>query len=278
MIIGYNTNGFAFHRLEGAIDIISELGYGCVALTVDHHVLNPYDSDIADQVERTKSQLGSLGLASVIETGARFLLDPRRKHQPTLLDRRTAGRDRRAEFLRRCIDIAAGVGASAVSFWSGAMPPGQEEAVAFGLLAESCRELAGYAAERDVALAFEPEPGMLVDTLAGYQRLAAAVDHDAFRLTIDVGHLQCSEPDSPPMLIERFGDRLANVHLDDMRRGVHDHLFFGEGEVDFASVFRALDRARFDGPACVELSRHSHNAVEVARHAKAFIDRVHTAN
>jgi sugar phosphate isomerase/epimerase len=273
MLLGYNTNGFAFHRLDDALDIIAELGYRCVAITVDHHVLNPFAPDIRDQVDHTRSQLDSLGLASVIETGARFLLDPRRKHQPTLLDRRAAGRDRRADFLRHCIDIAAALGSSAVSFWSGAMPPGQDDAVAYERLAESCRELAGLAADRGLVLAFEPEPGMLVDSLAGYERLAAAVEHDAFRLTIDVGHLQCNEPDPPPILIERFADRLANVHLDDMRRGVHDHLFFGEGEVDFASVFRALGRARYDGPACVELSRHSHNALEVAREAKGFIDR-----
>lgn len=273
MLLGYNTNGFAFHRLDDALEVIAELGYRCAAITLDHHALNPYDPDIAEQIERVRDQLDALGLVSVVETGARFLLDPRRKHYPTLLDRRGAGRDRRMDSLRRSIDVAEGLGSTAVSFWSGAMPSGQQERAAFDLLARACAELADYAAGRGVVLAFEPEPGMLIDTLAGYDRLAEVVDRDNFRLTIDVGHLQCNEPDPPAELIRRYAPRLANVHLDDMRRGKHDHLFFGEGEVDFEPIFAALKDAEYDGPACVELSRHSHDAVETARDARQFLGR-----
>ena len=273
MQIGYNTNGFAHHRLEDAMDIIADLGYRCVAITPDYHALNPYDRDIAKQTEAIRDRLAERGLGSVIETGARFLLDPMRKHSPTLLDRRGGGRQRRLDFLQRCVDLAAELRSPTVSLWSGALPRGQDESVAFDLLAEGCRALADHAAERTVTLAFEPEPGMLVDTLAKFERLAGAVDRDNFRLTIDIGHLACSEAEPPADLIRRSAPRLANVHLDDMRRGVHDHLFFGEGDVDFAAVFAALAEAGYAGPACVELSRHSHDAVETARRAREFIDR-----
>jgi len=272
LLLGYNTNGFAFHRLEDALRVIAELGYRCVAITVDHHALNPYAPHIAERTQRVRQLLDALGLASVIETGARFLLDPRRKHRPTLLDPDKAARERRMDFLRRCMDLAVELGSAAVGLWSGALPPGQEEAVAFDRLVRGCAALADEADAKGVVLAFEPEPGMLVETLAGYERLAAAVDRDSFRLTIDVGHLVCNETASPGRLIARFAPKLANVHLDDMRRGVHDHLFFGEGEVDVAEVFAALRAADYRGPACVELSRHSHNAVETARRAKGFLD------
>ncbi len=270
MLLGYNTNGFAFHRLADALDVIASLGYRCVAITVDHHALDPYDDDIAAQIEETRARLDILGLASVVETGVRFLLDPRRKHHPTLLDRRDAGRDRRLDFLKRCIDIAEGLGSSAVSFWSGALAAGQSNRAAFDLLAGACADLSDYAAEKGVVLAFEPEPGMLIDTLDKYDRLAEVVGRDNFQLTIDVGHLQCNEGQPAADLICRYAPRLANVHLDDMRRGVHDHLFFGEGEVDFEAVLAAL-KASYKGPACVELSRHSHNAVEVAEQARRFL-------
>ncbi len=274
MLIGYNTNGFAFHRLEDAIDVIARLGYRCVAITVDHHALNPYDPETASRTSKVRDQLRDLGLASVIETGARFLLDPMRKHYPTLLDRRAGGREKRMDFLRRCVDIAAELGSLAVSFWSGAAPAGLAEGQETGLLAEPCRELCDYAADKGVVLAFEPEPGMYVDTLARYERLAGAVERDNFRLTIDVGHLWCNEAEPQADLIRRFAPKLANVHLDDMRRSRHDHLFFGEGEVDFAAVFAALAEAGYEGPACVELSRHSHEAVETARRAMEFLDRL----
>jgi len=58
-----------------------------------------------------------------------------------------------------------------------------------------------------------------------------------------------------------------------MRRGVHDHLMFGEGEVDFADAFAGLRAAGYAGGVYVELSRHSHDAVNTALKAKAFLDR-----
>jgi sugar phosphate isomerase/epimerase len=63
----------------------------------------------------------------------------------------------------------------------------------------------------------------------------------------------------------------VNVHLDDHRRGVHDHLMFGEGEIDWPPVLLAL--RDLDLPATVELSRHSHDAVEAARRAYAFLTK-----
>ena len=272
MLLGYNTNGFAFHRFDDVLEIIADLGYRCVAITVDHHVLNPYDSEWKQQVKRTRDRLAATGLDSVIETGARFLLNPRRKHHPTLLDPTADGRERRFSFLSRCVDIAEGLESSAVSFWSGTLPAGQRADAALELLADSCRRLADYAADRGVTLAFEPEPGMLVDRLAGYRDLAAAVDRPNFRLTIDIGHLQCNENRAPDSLIRLYADELANVHLDDMRRGVHDHLFFGEGEVDLAAIFGAFREIGYTGPACVELSRHSHNAVVVATEARHILE------
>ena len=116
---GYGTNGFANHRLPDALGVIADLGYQGVALTLDHDHLDPFAPELARRTAEVASMLDRLGLAVVVETGARYLLDPWRKHAPTLLDDDPAAR---VEFLHRAVRIAADLGAEAVSFWSGAAP------------------------------------------------------------------------------------------------------------------------------------------------------------
>src|SRR5262249_12143933 len=159
---GYNTNGFADHRLCDAIDILSELGYESVAITLNYGVLDPRDASTAREIDQIRSQLDDRAMASVIETGARFLLDPRQKHQPSLINPTRGKRERRMEFLCGAIKIASELGSDCVSFWSGAATD-EPRIVQYRRLREACLHLCDQAESRQVRLAFEPEPGMLVE-------------------------------------------------------------------------------------------------------------------
>jgi L-ribulose-5-phosphate 3-epimerase len=271
MRFGYNTNGFAHHRLEDALAILAELGYRSVALTLDYHVLNPYERDLPQRCEMIRTQLQALHLGCVIETGARFLLDPRRKHQPTLLCADASDRNRRLDFLTHAVEIAQRLNADAVSFWSGTPTDIGSEAVLMDRLVEGCKTLSEQASRRGVRLAFEPEPGMFIDGMARFAELHRRVDHPAFGLTLDIGHLHCQGDTPITDQLRRWAVSLWNVHIEDMRRGVHDHLMFGEGEIDFGPVLRTLDEIGYAGGVHVELSRHSHDAVETARKALAYL-------
>jgi L-ribulose-5-phosphate 3-epimerase len=271
MFFGYNTNGFAHHRLEDALAILADLGYGGAAITLDHHVLNPFESGLTQQIRAVRSQLQSLNLRSVVETGSRFLLDPWRKHQPTLLSADPEQREKRLEFLRRAIDIARELQSDVVSFWSGAADEPASEATSMSRLVAACIELCGHAGECGVTLAFEPEPGMFIDTMASFGELYDRVGHPSFGLTIDIGHLHCLDEVPIAGYLRRWSQVLRNVHIEDMRRGVHDHLMFGEGEIEFGPIMSALKDTGYAGGVYVELSRHSHNAVETARNALSFL-------
>jgi sugar phosphate isomerase/epimerase len=275
MFLGYNTNGFAHHRLEDAIEIIAELGYGGVALTPDVHHLDPFADNLSERVEQIRSLLVKHRLRCVIETGARFLLDPRRKHQPTLLAPSADERGRRIKFLEDCIALAGrgDLESHLVSFWSGTAIDDATPAETMRRLVDACRHLADWAAVNEVRLAFEPEPGMFIDTMDKFAELHERVNRPAFGLTVDVGHLVCNGELPISEHLTRWKDVLWNVHIEDMRRGVHDHLLFGEGEVDFADVFAGLRAAGYAGGVYVELSRHSHDAVNTARKAIEFLRR-----
>jgi L-ribulose-5-phosphate 3-epimerase len=269
MRFGYGTNGFANHRLDDALAVIAELGYQGVALTLDHAHLDPFSPDLPDRTARVQRRLADLGLAVVVETGARYLLDPWRKHEPTLL---AEERELRQTFLRLAVDVAADLGAEAVSFWSGVRPADLDPATSWDRLVAGCAALVEHAETRGVRLGFEPEPGMLVDDLDGYERLRADLgEPDAFGLTLDIGHCRCNEPLPVPDCVRRAGPYLVNVQIDDMRRGTHEHLEFGAGEIDFPPVLAALDDVGYRGLVAVELPRHSHAAPGVARRSLAFL-------
>jgi len=138
-------------------------------------------------------------------------------------------------------------------------------------LSSDLGDLANYAAASGVALGFEPEPGMLIDSMARFQELLALVDAPNLKLTLDVGHLHCQGETPIAEQVRRWGPCLVNVHLEDMRRGRHEHLMFGEGEIDFPPVLQALAQVGYQGGVHVELSRHSHEAPDAARRAYAFL-------
>lgn len=278
MKLGYNTNGLAFHRWDDAIRLIAETGYQSVAITVDHYCLNPYADNLPQELQAMQTLLAQHQLSSVIETGARFLLNPRAKHEPTLVSATPAERAIRIDFLKRCIDLAAVLNSDAVSFWAGQLKQDLSREDALARLAEGCREVIDYAAEKQVRLAFEPEPGMLIETLRDFEELTGLVDHPCFGLTVDIGHLQCMGETPISQFIEPWGGRIFNIHIEDMVKGAHDHLRFGEGDIDFTDVMSGLRTINYQGGIHVELSRHSHMAPDVVQESFQFLQQLTTAD
>lgn len=276
MLLAYNTNGLAHHDLIDAIRLLADIGYQGISITLDHGALNPFDLRLEAKLDQVATELQRHRLRCVIETGARFLLDPQTKHEPTLVTPNPAAQARRIDFLRRAIDIAAQLNADCVSLWSGIVHDGAGQPEAMSRLVNGLQPVLAHAAQKQVDLAFEPEPGMLIDTLASYDELLAAleatsVDTSRLRLTIDIGHLHCQGELPISEKIRQHGRRLRNVHIEDMRAGVHEHLQFGEGEIDFPPVIAALEKIRYDGLLSVELSRHSHEGPAATRRAFDFL-------
>ncbi|PWR13217.1 xylose isomerase [Micromonospora acroterricola] len=266
---GYGTNGFANHRLDDALAVVADLGYVGVALTLDHDHLDPFTPGLTRRIAAVNRRLSELGLAVVIETGARYLLDPWHKHAPTLLHDDPT---RRIEFLRRAVRIGADLGAEAVSFWAGVRPDPVPAQTAWDRLVAGCAAVVDAADTAGVTLGFEPEPGMLVEDIAGWRRLRAALGDPArFGITLDIGHCRCLEPWPVPQCVAEVAGHLVNVQIDDMRRGVHEHLEFGVGEIDFPPVLAALAQAGYRGLVAVELPRDSHAAPAVAARSIEFL-------
>jgi sugar phosphate isomerase/epimerase len=79
----------------------------------------------------------------------------------------------------------------------------------------------------------------------------------------------------PHDAVHEMRDQLGTVTIEDMRRGVHDHLPFGEGDLDTQAALQALHEIHFTKLVSVELSRDSHRvhtmvgqAIEYLRNAE----------
>ena len=254
----YNTNGLTSHRLADALSFLADTGYAGVALTLDVHHLDPFAPDAFAQAARVRARCDSLGLGVVVETGARFLLDPRVKHEPTLVNPSPEGRERRLAYLRLACDLAEVLQAEAVSFWAGVPQPGVDRDDAWRWLVDGVRALVDSHGGRSYALAVEPEPGMLVEDADDWATLAAEVP--GLTLALDTGHCVVSGRYAPEEAVTAFAPQLGTVAVEGMRRGVHDHLPLDEGDVDLPAVLAALRAADYQRLVTLELSRDGHRA------------------
>lgn len=269
--IGYCTSGLALHRLDDALSMIADAGYRGVFLTLDVHHLNPFSENLASEVQRIASLLARLGLEAVVETGARFILDPWRKHWPSLV---VEDPDKRRErFLQRSIDIARDLGSKVVSFWSGGGHESEPAPAPMQRLLDSLEALLERSESAEVELALEPEPGMLIETVEDFEVVRMRLGSPKnLKLSLDCGHLLVTGEGDPADVIMKTRDLLGAVAIEDMKRGVHEHLPFGEGDMDMKRVIEALRTCEFEGVVAVELGRHSHEGPKQLLHSKAFLE------
>ncbi len=304
--LAYNTSGFPQHEIGTVAELLAELGCAGIAITPDTFHLNPLTDGLA-RARELAPRLADLGLAVAVESGARFLLDARRKHQPTLLSG-PAGARARLDLLRRGHEIAVALRAETFSFWSGAWAPDpegpSEHATAPGLpgspgepgpagdapeasavvgpprdalidrLCEGTEALLDACAGSGVTICLEPEPGMLVASLAELQALLVRLQRDELRVMLDVGHVPVTERLTPAAAVSGLASRLGGLQLDDCRGGVHEHLCPGDGEIDWPALIAAVARSHFTGLASLELPRHAHDPLVTARRALQFLRRI----
>ncbi|HMP79231.1 MAG TPA: sugar phosphate isomerase/epimerase family protein [Pirellulaceae bacterium] len=270
MKLGYNTNGLAHHDPLQAIQLLAETGYQSVAITIDHQWLSPFDPRWPDQLRDLRRELASHTLSTVIETGARFLLDPRRKHWPTLAGPADVAQPR-INLIRHALQIAAELESDCVSIWSGVHFDDLSMQKSLDYLASNLEIILKEADLAGVDIGFEPEPGMFIHSNTQFLRLLEWVDHPRLKMTLDVGHLLCQGELPIAGQIHRWRDRIVNVHLEDMVAGVHEHLLFGEGEIRFPPIIEAFAEIGYEGGLHVELSRHSHDAVRAVTTSYAFL-------
>ena len=275
MKAGYSTNSFGDVDPLDALSLLCEQGYASLAITPDRNILNPYEKTFASEVRVWQHALAKAQMRCVVETGARHLLDSKRKHHPTLLSDAQDDCNRRIEFLRRAIELAGELNADCVSLWSGAVCSDADETLLWRKLTDGVGEVLDHASRCGVVLGFEPEPGMFIDTVSRAEELFERLGRPkSLGFTVDIGHLECLGERPLAATVRDVADRIVNIHIDDMIVCRHEHLPLGKGDIDYVPIFRELLAARYQGGLHVELPRQSHRWYETAKESYEFIHRM----
>lgn len=170
--------------------------------------------------------------------------------------------------------------------WEGKYVMNDEE---WKLLAEGLNKLGKIAKDKGMTLTFHHHMGTVVQTEEEIDRFMETVDPELVFLLFDSGHLSFAGID-PEKVLKRYVNRVKHVHLKDIReemvkksknerwsflKGVREGVFTvpGDGDVDFAPIFRILEDAGYEGWVVVEAEQDpaEANPLEYAKKARAYI-------
>jgi sugar phosphate isomerase/epimerase len=163
--------------------------------------------------------------------------------------------------LEAAVDVASEMGAEkAVAHAStNARRAAWDAAEVHEALFASVRRLDRHARDRRVDLCVENTPRGLFTT-NDFPDLFAATDAS---MALDTGHARIDgrNADGIASLVGEHGDRIPHLHLNDTRQTADEHLPFGAGNLDFATVFDAFP-AGWTGTLSLEVFTESYDYVD----------------
>ncbi len=146
-------------------------------------------------------------------------------------------------------ELFAGLGADRVNVHLGRSVPLIGRDAGLALAGQSFAELAERAAAYNLQIIVEHPPDAAFG-VAEIERVLNADDRLGFHL--DVGHANVGANRIAAM-IERFGHRLAHVHMSDNRGRSDDHLPLGAGFIDWPEVVDLLKQQHYDDTITLEV-------------------------
>jgi sugar phosphate isomerase/epimerase len=211
-------------------------------------------------------------------------------------------RQRAAGHMKDTARAAARLGVDTVTGFTGSsiwhllysFPPNDFEAVEEGYrdFAERWNPIVDVFDEEGVRFALEVHPTEIAyDFVTARKALEAVDNRPGFGINFDPSHFAHQFLDSAAF-VEEFADRIYHVHVKDSRKALDGrrsilggHLNFGEGgrgwdfvspghgDVDFESLFRALNRIGYEGPLSIEWEDAGMDREWGAQDALAFVRR-----
>ena len=121
-------------------------------------------------------------------------------------------------------------------------------------LVDTFRHCARVAERAGLPFCLEPRVGEIISNTDALLRLMDHVDAPNFGAVLDAAH-QHAQKEILPLSVEKLGNRIMYLHVADNDGRVNEHKALGEGTVDWAGVFAALQKHRFTGYVAIDIGR-----------------------
>jgi protein FrlC len=252
--LAYSTNAYTKWPLERALDDVKSLGFDGAEILADAPHAFPGRIDAA----ALKAQLRSLKLGvSNLNGNTSLGLDAAGRDPdgfwPSLIDADAAARQSRIDYVKGVIDLARAIGTDTICTATGRRPKEVPRGAAERLLFDSLEQILAHAERKPVVkVGIEYEPGFFIGDARSLLAVLGELEHPLLGANLDLGHAQCVKEDVSETIASLAG-RTWNIHIEDIRKRVHDHLIPGLGDMDFAAIRKALDRARYDRWVTLEI-------------------------
>lgn len=256
MKLAFSSNAYLNYSFSDAARRIANAGYSGIEIMADvPHAWPAYLLPEQKAAIREQLELNRLQISNVNAFMMNAINDHRQKYwHPSWIEPYQPYRQVRIDHTMRALDLAKELGAPCITTEPGGpLESGQTFDQGLEIFCESLLPVADHAKSIGIPLLIEPEPGLLIETAAQYERFAKIFNHAGVGLNFDIGHMYCVN-DDPATAIKQLAKHIRHVHLEDIApTRVHHHLVPGEGAIDFVPVISALKEIGYLGWITIEL-------------------------
>ena len=274
MRLAFSTNAYTRFSLIEAMRGIREAGFSGVEILADEPHAYPgrfsAEDAIAAAEELRRLELGVSNVNVNCSFGYWKDAPPEAYFEPSLISPNAEHRNDRINLIDRAMQFARAVGSRNISITSGRMLGSMSPNRAAEQFERSLGVVLTLADRYAMDVGIECEPGLFIEYVAELREWIDRLGHPRLGANLDIGHCQVIG-ESIPQAIELLGDRIWNLHVEDIPGRKHYHMIPGEGTVDWAGVKSALAAIDYQRYLTVELYTHTADPQSAAEKSFAFL-------
>lgn len=268
MQFAYSTNAFRNYSLEETISSIKDIGFSAVEIMADRPHLYPPDYDM-QRLAELKNKLSKVGL-KISNLNCFTLFAVGDMHHPSWIEREKEKRQIRIQHTINCLEIASRLNCPNISIQPGGRVEHFSPEESIELFLSGLKQVIPVAEQLHVKILIEPEPGLLIENSKQFESFFSKANNPNIGLNCDIGHFFCAGED-PAEIIKRYSKVIEHIHIEDIKNRVHDHKICGQGDIDFKSVFDALNEIAYKGYISMELYPYQDNPIEAGFESLEYI-------